>query len=184
MRGRGHFANFVQQQRAAVREFEAAEAPLGCARECAFLVAENFALHQRFGNGRAVDGHEGPASSRRKHMDRARDHLFPRSGFARDQHACGRRRDHLHLAHHLLHRAGSADQSPQLSRLTQLPRQGRDRLLVAHAPERAIEQRPQNRRLQWLFDVPECAGINRLYHAFVAAAPRDDDYRNPLNFFS
>ena len=33
------------------------------------LVAEDFALHERFGNGGAVDGHEGPFGARRKLME-------------------------------------------------------------------------------------------------------------------
>ena len=48
---RGHFADFVQQQGAAVGEFEAADAAFGGAGERALLVAENFAFHQRFRDG-------------------------------------------------------------------------------------------------------------------------------------
>ncbi len=167
-----------------MRQFEAADAPLGRARERALLMAENFALHQRFGDCRAIDRHERPVGARRKHMNRARHHLFSGSCFAGDQHGRGRRRHHLNLPHHFLHRAGRSDQSSELSRFAQLPRQRRDRLLVAHAPQRAVQQRPQHRRLQRLLDVPECAGFDRLHHALVAAASRDDDHRNPLNFFA
>ena len=104
LRGRGHFADFIEQQRAAVGQFEAADAAFGSAGEGAFLVAENFALHQRFGNRRAIDGDEGTIGARRKHVNRARDHFFAGAGFAGDQHRGGGRRGDLHLAHHFLHR--------------------------------------------------------------------------------
>src|SRR6185369_13491715 len=56
LRGRRHLADLVEEQRAAIREFEAALAPIGRTGERALLVAEDFALQQRFRNRRAVDG--------------------------------------------------------------------------------------------------------------------------------
>ena len=37
LRRRGHLSDFIEQQRAAIGQFEAADAPLRCARECAAL---------------------------------------------------------------------------------------------------------------------------------------------------
>ena len=77
LRGRRHFADFVQQQRAAVRQFEAADSPLGGTGERTPLVAENFALHQGLGDRRTVDGHKGTTGSRRKLVQRARQTSLP-----------------------------------------------------------------------------------------------------------
>ena len=115
--GRGHFADFVEQQRAAVGQFEAADAAFGGAGECAFFVPENFAFHQRFGNGRAIDGDEGAVGARREHVNRARHHFFARAGFAGDEHRSGGGRGHFHLAHHFLHGRGCADQRAEFPAL-------------------------------------------------------------------
>ena len=51
---RGHVADLVQKQRAAVRLFELAEVPRGGAGERAFFVAEQLGFDQLGGNGGAV----------------------------------------------------------------------------------------------------------------------------------
>ncbi len=79
--GRGHFANFVEKKRAAVGQFEAADATFGCAGEGSALVAENFAFHQRFGNRGAIDGDKGAGGARRELVDATRDDFFSRAGF-------------------------------------------------------------------------------------------------------
>src|SRR5271156_4713920 len=61
----GHFADLVEEERAAVREFEAADAALSGAGEGALFVAEYFAFHQRFWNCGAIDGDERAVGSRR-----------------------------------------------------------------------------------------------------------------------
>ena len=78
LRGRRHFADFVQKERAAVGKLKAADAALGGSRESASFVPENLALHQRFRDGGAVDGHEGPVGARRKLMQCAREDLLAR----------------------------------------------------------------------------------------------------------
>ena len=50
LRGRGHLADFVEQKRSAVGQFEAADAALGRAGEGTALVTEDFAVHQSFGD--------------------------------------------------------------------------------------------------------------------------------------
>src|SRR5487761_278183 len=64
LRLRGHFADFIEQQRSAVGKLEAAEPAFGGACERAFFVAENLAFHQRFGNRGAIDRDEGLISAR------------------------------------------------------------------------------------------------------------------------
>src|SRR6266436_5761393 len=61
----GHLSNFVEQQRSAIGQFEAADAALRRAGEGSALVPKNFAFHQRFRNRGAVDGHERPTRARR-----------------------------------------------------------------------------------------------------------------------
>ena len=58
LRGRRHLADFVEEQRAAVRQLERALPPRDGARERALLVAEQLGFEQGVGNGGAVERHE------------------------------------------------------------------------------------------------------------------------------
>src|SRR3954462_13089715 len=62
---RGDLADFVEQQRAAVRRLEQPGTVDGRARERAARVAEELALEQCLGDSAAVDGDEGPGGARR-----------------------------------------------------------------------------------------------------------------------
>ena len=66
----GQLADFVEEQRAAVGDFEQADAVLVGAGEAAFAMAEQFAFDQTFRQRAAVDGDEGHFGSGR--FDRAR----------------------------------------------------------------------------------------------------------------
>ena len=55
-------------------------------------------------------------------------------------------------------------------------------MLVLHALERALEQSLQHRKFERLFDVPVGARFDGLHDSFVAAASRDDNHRNLLDF--
>src|SRR5439155_1136976 len=57
-----HVGDLVQEERAARGDLELADAPLDRAREGAALVAEELALEELVGDGRAVERHEGVAS--------------------------------------------------------------------------------------------------------------------------
>ena len=59
-----HLRDLVQQQGAAVRALEGSVGPHVRAGEGAALVAEERALHQPLGQGRAVDGHERLVAAR------------------------------------------------------------------------------------------------------------------------
>jgi hypothetical protein len=108
LRGGGHFADFIEQESAAVGQLEAADAALGGAGEGAALVAKDFAFHEGFGDCRAVDGYEGAARAGREAVNRTRDNFLAGSGFAGDQHGGRARRGHFHDAHDFLHRLGGA----------------------------------------------------------------------------
>ena len=86
---RGHLADLVKQQRAAVGEFETAEPPLRRTGKSSALVAENLALHQGFGNRGTIDRNERTVGARREPVNRARQNFLARPGFTRDQHRCG-----------------------------------------------------------------------------------------------
>jgi hypothetical protein len=58
-----HVADLVEEERAALGEFEAPEPRRHRTGEGALLVAEQFALEQIGGNGTAIDGHEGLAAA-------------------------------------------------------------------------------------------------------------------------
>jgi hypothetical protein len=65
-----------------------------CARERAFFVAKELALDQVFGDGRAVDGNEIGAGTRREFMQRARHDFLAGSALAGDEYGGVGRRDH------------------------------------------------------------------------------------------
>src|SRR5204862_2673875 len=79
----------------AVRALEAAGAPTGRRGERAFLVAEDFALEQGFGNRRAVDGEERERRARTQLMDRLRHQLVAGARLAGDEHRRARGRSLL-----------------------------------------------------------------------------------------
>ncbi len=60
LRAQAHVADLVQEQRPAVRLFELAPLHRGGAAEGALFMAEQLAFDQRFRNGGAIDGDEGP----------------------------------------------------------------------------------------------------------------------------
>jgi len=54
----GHLADLIEKQGPSVGQFHGAGPPLHGAGKCAFLMTKQFALHQRFGQGGAVDRQE------------------------------------------------------------------------------------------------------------------------------
>src|SRR5207302_9379378 len=71
---------------AVVAQLEAALPPCDGARERAPLVAEQLAFKQRVGNRRAVQRNVGGVGARTQFVQRLRDELLARAGFAADQH--------------------------------------------------------------------------------------------------
>ena len=115
-------ADLVEEQRAAVRRLEPAGARRDGAGERAFLVAEQLALDQGGGNGRAVDAHERAAAPRAALVQRAREQLLAGAGFAEQQHRRVGRRHLRHPREHLADGAALADDVVEVVQSTALPR--------------------------------------------------------------
>src|ERR1700722_6628773 len=92
-----NFSNFVQENRAPVSHFEAANALRDRSRKCAFLVSEQLAFQQARRYGRAVELHEGLRSPRTQIMNAARDKFFSRACFSVNQDRRVRWRYSFHL---------------------------------------------------------------------------------------
>src|SRR4029450_11994669 len=80
-----HLRHLVEKQGAAVGKLEAALAALDGAGEGALLVAEDLALQQRLGNGRAVDGHERALPAGRQRVHCPGNELLPGAALDRAQ---------------------------------------------------------------------------------------------------
>src|SRR5712664_266309 len=182
LRRRGHFADFIQQQRSRIRKLEAPDAPLGRAREGPSLVAKNLALHQCFRNRGTIDRHKRSVGPRRKLVQSPCDEFLARSRLTRDQHRCRARRGHLHDAHHFLHRLRRPDQVPQSSRFPELPLQHRQLPRISRLAQRPVQQRVQHRPLQRLLDVPERPRLDRRHCPLFTPLAGNDDGRHIVQF--
>ena len=106
----GQFADLVQEERAAVRQFEAAGLAGHRAGERALLVAEQLTFEERLRDGAAVDLQEGRALAVALLVQGAGDQLLARAALAGHQHSGGLGRDLLDEIVDLAHRPGAADQ--------------------------------------------------------------------------
>src|SRR5688572_1668638 len=79
-------ADFIQKQRAAMRQLEAAGFPRDGARERALLVPEQFRFEQRVRNRRAVDRHEGRVGAGTERMQAAGKQLLARAALSFQEH--------------------------------------------------------------------------------------------------
>ena len=80
-----HFADFIQQQRAAVGQLKFAGFRCGGSRERAAHMAEQFAFQQAFRKRGAVNGDERLVRARTEIVDHPRKQLFARTAFSFDQ---------------------------------------------------------------------------------------------------
>jgi hypothetical protein len=104
-----YFGDFVEKQRAAVSQFEAAKLILDRAGERAFHVTEKLALEQAVGYCTTIYLDEGMALSRTVVVDGPGDELLAGAAFSCDEH-CGRcGGNELNLLHHCLHGRTSTD---------------------------------------------------------------------------
>ena len=94
-------ADLVEEDRASVRDLEAADAALEGARERTALVAEELALDERAGERGAVDRDERTVAAGAARVDRARDELLAGPGLAREEDGRPRRRDLLDEVEHV-----------------------------------------------------------------------------------
>src|SRR5437667_4629836 len=104
-----HRSDLVEKDRSTVGERELALLGAGGAGERAADVAEELRLEQGLGNRRAVHLDERHAALRAAVVDRARDELLARTGFAEDEHGALGFGDELRPPDHFLDRAAPAD---------------------------------------------------------------------------
>jgi hypothetical protein len=83
---RGDIADLVEEERPLVGQLEAADFLRDGAGEGAFLVAEQLALDQPCGDGRAVELDEGPVAAGAQLVEGAGDELLAGAGLAADEH--------------------------------------------------------------------------------------------------
>src|SRR5258706_13430416 len=79
------FGNFVQEDRATIRQLEPAQAPLGGAGEGAPLVTEKLGRDQIARNGRAVHGDKRSGGALGSPVNGSRQELFASAGLAGDE---------------------------------------------------------------------------------------------------
>src|SRR3989475_9896325 len=103
LRGRREVADLVEEQGAAARRLERPLAHRHGAREGAALVAEQLALHEVVGEGRAVQGDEGPGRSATQPVQVSGYHLLAGAALSYDQDRAGDRRDTGNQIAELLH---------------------------------------------------------------------------------
>src|SRR5918911_738390 len=87
-------------------------------------MAEEFRLHQGFGNRGAVDGDELPTFARAEVVNRARDEFLARARLARDEDRSRRGRDLFDQIVNLAHRFGFPNQLAERAAVAQLATQG------------------------------------------------------------
>src|SRR5580704_2325718 len=104
------FADFVQKERALVGQLEKSRLGVVGPAECPFFIAKQLALHQMFGQSRAVDVNPGFAVTVGKFVDTASDQLLATTSFTRDQDSFGVPGHALDHGHEALHRATGNDE--------------------------------------------------------------------------
>ena len=105
----GHVADFVEQNRSALRGLEFSRPRLDSRRHTA-LDAEKLRLEERFGEGGAVDRDERTLASRALLVDQTGDQLLARAAFPRDENRNGRDRHPGHDVQDASHRNRLADE--------------------------------------------------------------------------
>ena len=103
LHAQAHLADFVEKERAAMRELELAALVAIGAGEAALDVPEELRLEQRFGEAGAVDRHERRLPATGMAMDVARDQVLAHAALAGDQHlrgTLGRARRHREQFRH------------------------------------------------------------------------------------
>ena len=109
LHARVDFADFVEKNRAFVREFETPLLHFFGSGVRAFFVTEQFAFEQRFAQSRAVHFYHFVSASRREIVDRIGDEFFSHTAFAGYQNGRFRRCDFFDKRKHFLHFAAFAD---------------------------------------------------------------------------
>ena len=150
-----HFADLVEEQRAAARPGYGALAIADRAGKGAFDVAEHLAFHQLARDGAAVDGNERPVAARGELVDRLGAKLLAGAAFAGDEDGGAARRDAFDDVVDRAHRQRGAEEAVKLALLGNLVG-GRQGL-----------QLPSLQRVAHGDDQP--VGRERLHHEVVRA---------------
>ena len=165
------FAEFVEEDGAAVGDFEEALVIAVGPGERALLVAEELALGQVLVQRTAVHGNERHVGPRAAEEDRPRDDFFSRAGFTRDQHAAFGRPDAFDELLNRLHgRAGTDHRAGALGRLHarfQCRRLVLELALLLNADQKRFDVR-ELARLREVVESPEAECFHR---GFGAAVP-------------
>src|SRR5438093_7839561 len=113
---RRDIANFVEEQRPLVRQLEAADLLAHCAGEGPFLVAEQLALQQPGGDGRAVELDEGLPPAGAEVVQGACDELLARARLAKNEDGGAGAGDGVDLLQDPAERGAVADDLPEVVR--------------------------------------------------------------------
>src|SRR5258708_37451557 len=92
-----YISNFIEEQRATIRQRKAADVRTNGTRESPAFMSEEFAFEKTSRQCRAVHLDEIPAAARAELVNRPRDDFLARPGLAADQDSCIRGRYGLNL---------------------------------------------------------------------------------------
>src|SRR5436190_2627678 len=172
LRLRAHVADFVEENRSAIRLFELADLLFRRAGERPLFVPEQLALDQVLGNGGAIHLHEPLAAAQTVAVDRPRDELLADAALALNQHRRVGGRRAADRRHDVLEPGAVADHlMPDFDRLLERP------VLVAQLPlVEGVAQRDEHLfGRERLLDEIERPLVRRLERRARRAVPRDDD---------
>ena len=167
--------DLVEEERSAVGQLETPLLAVPCPREGALLVAEELGLEQGLGQGRAVDGHEGPLPARRAVVDGAGGQLLAGPALALDEHA-GRAVGHLpDEGHHLLEGIADPDGIALAQKVVEALLEGAV-LLDERAPlESLADHAHELRALQGLGQEVDGAVLHGAHGLLHGAEGREED---------
>src|SRR5262245_41144583 len=183
LESRAHLRDLVEENGAAVGQLEEARFALVRAGEGPLLVAEELALHQRLGDGRAVDGDERPLAPIRHLMNGPSDQLLARPRLAGEQYRCVAGPGQFDQPIDLLHRRARAQDGAETTTLPKLPAQECHLALDFPALHRLVEEDPQApwvHRLGQVVVGPLAHGRDRRLHRRVTG--EQDDHRVRVDF--
>ena len=109
-------ANLIQEQRPAIGRLGTPDASLARVGEGALLVSEQFGLHQRLRQRRAVEHDKGPILPRRQALDGARHQLLARTARPANEHRGLAGGDLAYLLVHGQHPSAVADELTRILR--------------------------------------------------------------------
>ncbi len=174
---RRHLADFVEQNRSPVAQFELAGLGVIGSGESALLVAEQFALEQIGGDGRAIDLEEGAVGARRKLVNQASEDFFAGAALAQQEHGNVDIGDQCRLRADLAHLRAGRDEKDVVGEFFDFSAVG-----LFSLAEAEIDDRVEFRFLKRLGEVvqgPQLHGMDNL--ARVVDARQHDDLDSGLN---